>query len=131
MAFIGVFLMVLWLGQFVISRDGDLGWHIATGRVILSTHHIPTEDLFSYTMRGQPFVPHEWLAEIAFAGAYELGGFDAVALLAAVVIGATFAGLTAVMLRRGVSPLIVVPLVGLGVLASIVHWATRPHLFTF
>jgi hypothetical protein len=131
MAFIGVFFLVLWLGQFVISRDGDLGWHIATGRVILSTRHIPTEDLFSYTMRGQPFVPHEWLAEVVFAGAYGLGGFNAIALLAAVVIGATFAGLAAVMLRRGVSPLIVVPLVGLGVLASIVHWATRPHMFTF
>jgi hypothetical protein len=131
MAFIGVFFMVLWLGQFVISRDGDLGWHIATGRVILSTGHIPTEDLFSYTMPGQPFTPHEWLAEVVFAGAYQLGGFNAVALLAAVVIGATFAGLAAVMLRRGISPLIVVPLVALGVLASIVHWAARPHMFTF
>ncbi len=131
LAFIAVFLMVLWLGQFVISRDGDLGWHIVTGRVILNTHHIPTEDLFSYTAHGQPFVPHEWLAEVTFAGAYDLGGFDAIALLAAVIIGATFAGLTAVMLRRGISPLIVVPLVGLGVLASIVHWATRPHMFTF
>src|SRR5262245_65967598 len=123
--------MVLWLCQFVISRDGDLGWHIVTGRVILNTHHIPTEDLFSYTAHGQPFVPHEWLAEVTFSCAYDLGGFDAIALLAAVIIGATFAGLTAVMLRRGISPLIVVPLVGLGVLASIVHWATRPHMFTF
>src|SRR5262245_12068395 len=123
--------MVLWLCQFVISRDGDLGWHIVTGLVILNTHHIPTEDLFSYTAHGQPFVPHEWLAEVTFSCAYDLGGFDAIALLAAVVIGATFAGLTFVMLRRGVSPLIVVPLVALGVLASIVHWATRPHMFTF
>ncbi|MFL5807258.1 MAG: hypothetical protein ACJ8CR_36700 [Roseiflexaceae bacterium] len=130
-AFIGVFLLVLWLGQFVVSRDGDLGWHIATGRVILETATVPTQDLFSYTMRGQPFVPHEWLAEVAFAAAYGVGGFDAVVVLAAIVIGATFAGLLLVMLRRGVNPLIAGPLVGLGVIASIAHWAARPHMFTF
>jgi hypothetical protein len=129
--FVGVFVLVLWLGQFVISRDGDLGWHIATGQVILDTGSIPTQDLFSYTMRGQPFVPHEWLAEVLFALSYRLSGFDGVALVVAVAIGATFAGLSLVTLRRGVSPLIVLPLVGLGVLASVAHWAARPHAFTF
>jgi hypothetical protein len=131
LTFVGVFLLVLWLGQFVISRDGDLGWHIATGQIILDTGSIPTQDLFSYTMRGQPFVPHEWLAEVIFALSYRLAGFDGVALVVAGVIGATFAGLALVMLRRGVNPLIVLPLVGLGLLASVAHWAARPHAFTF
>ncbi|HEX5691578.1 MAG TPA: hypothetical protein VFX76_16305, partial [Roseiflexaceae bacterium] len=92
--FIGTFLLVLWLGEFLSNRDGDLGWHIALGRLILTSGTIPTHDLFSYTMHGQPFVPHEWLSEVAFAGVYLLGGFDGVALLTAVVIGATFAGLS-------------------------------------
>lgn len=129
--FIGTVLLVLWLGGLISNRDGDLGWHIALGRVILSTGTIPTSDLLSYTIQGQPFVPHEWFAEVIFAAAYQLGGFDGVALVTASVIGATFAGLVWVMLRRGLSPLIVAPLVLLGLLVSIAHWAARPHIFTF
>jgi hypothetical protein len=131
LVFIGTFLLVLWLGQFISNRDGDLGWHIAIGRLILDTRSIPTHDLFSYTLQGQPFVPHEWLAEVVFAAVYALGGFDGVALMTALVIALTFGGLAAVMLRRGVSPLVVLPLSALGVLTSVAHWATRPHIFTF
>jgi hypothetical protein len=131
LVFVGTLLLVLWLGQFISNRDGDLGWHIAIGRLILDTHSIPTQDLFSYTLPGRPFVPHEWLSEVAFAAIYALGGFDGVALMTALVIGATFGGLAAVMLRRGVSPLLVLALSGLGVLTSVAHWATRPHIFTF
>src|SRR5262245_43017298 len=124
-------MLVLWLGQFISNRDGDLGWHIAIGRLILDTHSIPTRDLFSYTLQGQPFVPHEWLAEVAFAAVYALGGFDGVALMTALVVAVPFAGLAPVLLRRGVSPLIVLPLSALGMLTSVAHWATRPHIFTF
>src|SRR5262249_31750358 len=70
-------------------------------------------------------------AEVAFATVYALGGFDGVAIMTALVIAVTFAGLAAVMLRRGVSPLVVLPLSALGMLASVAHWATRPHIFTF
>jgi hypothetical protein len=129
--FIATLLLVLWLGSFISSRDGDLGWHIALGRVILETGTVPTSDFLSHTMQGRPFVPHEWLAEVIFAALYGVGGFDAVALLTASAIALTFAGLLAVMLCRGVSPLVAGPLVGLGMLASIVHWAARPHIFTF
>jgi hypothetical protein len=128
--FICTIFLILWLGQFISNRDGDLGFHIAIGRLILDTMSIPTQDVFSYTMLGHPFVPQEWLSEIIFAATYMAGGFDAVALLTATVIGATFGGIAAVMLRRGVSPLVVLPLVALGVLVSIGHLATRPHVFT-
>lgn len=130
MVFIGTLFLVLWLGQFISNRDGDLGFHIAIGRLILSTGQIPTQDVFSYTMYGRPFVPQEWLSEIIFAATYDIGGFDGIALLTAAFIGATFAGIAAVMLRRGVNPLVMLPLVALGVLVSIGHWATRPHVFT-
>lgn len=131
LVFLATMFLVLWLGPFISNRDGDLGWHIAIGRVIIEQGAIPTTDLFSFSMLGEPFVPHEWLSEVFLAAAYQLGGFTGVALLTAVVIATTFAGLTAVMLQRGVHLLIILPLIGLGVLASIAHWATRPHVFTF
>jgi hypothetical protein len=130
-AFVGVFLFVLLLGQFLSNRDGDLGRHIAVGRAILSARQIPTLDLFSYPLRGQVFVPHEWLAEIAFAASHHVAGFSGVAWLTACAIALPFGGLMATMLRRGVRPLVAGTLLTLGVLSSISHWAARPHVFTF
>jgi hypothetical protein len=131
LVFIVVVLLVLWLGGFVTIRDGDLGWHIATGRVILSTGSVPQVDLFSYTNPGQRFIAHEWLAEIIFAITFAATGFGGIMLLIGAVIGLTFAGLTTIMIRRGINVFITIPLVALGVLASIAGWAPRPHIFTF
>jgi hypothetical protein len=82
-------------------------------------------------MPGEPFVPHEWLAEVGFALAHAAGGFRGVALLTALCIATAFRGLMATMLRRGASPLLAGLLFGLGLLTSMVHWAARPHVFTF
>jgi hypothetical protein len=129
--FIVVVLLVLWLGSFITIRDGDLGWHIATGRVILSTGAVPQVDLFSYTDPSRRFIPHEWLAEVIFASIFAVAGFGGVVLLISAIIGLTFAGLTTIMIRRGINVFITIPLIALGVLTSIAHWAPRPHMFTF
>jgi hypothetical protein len=131
LVFIGVLLLVLWLGSFVMVRDSDFGWHIATGRVIINTGSVPQTDLFSYTDPGRRYIPHEWLAEVIFALVFSAGGFTGLMLLTAGLIALTFAGLTAVLLDRGVSAAITLPLVTLGVLTSVAHWAPRPHIFTF
>ena len=55
--------------------DPDMWWHLKMGQIILTTHTIPTTDLFSYTTNHHAWVPHEWLAQVLIYSAYSLGGY--------------------------------------------------------
>src|SRR5512142_1291646 len=87
--FIAVLLIPAVLGSStMIFNDGDVSWHIATGRWILAHHAIPHTDPFSFTWAGKPWVPIEWLAEVLYASAYEFAGYGGVAaLVTAALIG--------------------------------------------
>ena len=54
---------------FVIAviplKDPDLFWHLANGRLILSSDSIPRSDPFSFTMYGKEWICHEWLSDVA------------------------------------------------------------------
>src|SRR4051794_6681780 len=71
--------------------DGDTLTHIVVGRWTLEHWAIPFHDPFSFTMRGQTWVPHEWLAEIVFAFAYDRLGWGGVVATAALSAGTAFA----------------------------------------
>jgi len=80
---IGVILIPGLLGSSAtIFNDGDVSWHLATGRWILDHGAIPHTDPFSFTWVGQPWVPFEWLAEVVLAGSFRLAGYSGVAALA-------------------------------------------------
>jgi hypothetical protein len=51
------------------------------GQVIFITHHIPTQDVFSYTACLHPIIPQEWLSELAIFCAYKTGGYSGLMLL--------------------------------------------------
>ena len=54
-------------------RSYDLWWHLATGRLMASDGRIPTEDPFSFTRPGTPWLDHEWVFQrLAYEG-YSLG----------------------------------------------------------
>ncbi|HUE80060.1 MAG TPA: hypothetical protein VMN38_10570 [Sphingomicrobium sp.] len=83
-------VFVLFLPPLLASKpglfdDGDVSWHVAAGRWILANGRVPDTDPFSFTMAGQPWVAHEWLAEIVYAVAFNAAGY---AGLAAVVAAA-------------------------------------------
>lgn len=79
---VGVLLLPAALGSSqTIFNDGDVSWHIATGRWILQHHALPMTDPFSFTWAGKPWVPIEWLAEVIYAAAYGLAGYSGVAAI--------------------------------------------------
>ena len=57
-------------------RPHDFWWHMAVGREILTTGHIPTVDTFSFTAAGTPYPSYQmfWLPEVALYVTYTLGG---------------------------------------------------------
>jgi hypothetical protein len=76
--------MVALLAAFQFSEntvDPDLWGHIVFGRQILQSGAIPKVEMYSWTAHGQPWINHEWLAEVALGGAHALLGGGGVLLL--------------------------------------------------
>jgi len=115
----------------ILSADGDAARHRLTGEYILATGSVPTVDVFSHTMPGQPFVAKEWLAEVLSALAYRGLGWGGVVLLHAAVVGLAFAVLFWHARIRRAPALLALVVVGAAVAASTVHWLARPHVWTF
>ena len=125
-----VFLFTRMQGVRSLLGDGDTGWHIRTGQWILANHKVPTQDMFSFTMPGQPWFAWEWLwdvgADVIF-GRFGLGG---VVLVSFFIICLTFALLYRLIVRRSQNVLVAIGLTVLSAAGSTVHWLARPHLFT-
>ncbi len=69
--------------------DPDSWWHIKTGADILAAGALPVTDSYSHSFFGKPWIAQEWLSQIILALAYAGGGWNGVALLAALAAAAT------------------------------------------
>ncbi len=54
--------------------DGDTWWHLLAGERILSTHHWPTSDIYSFSAPGAEWIAYEWLSEVILAWVARLAG---------------------------------------------------------
>jgi hypothetical protein len=67
----------------------DLYWHLAIARSIVA-HGFPRTDPFAFSTDAIAWSPPEWLGELAFGGAYAIGGLSGTAVLALTAIAACF-----------------------------------------
>src|SRR5215475_4696513 len=95
----GVYVLLTALAPRLLS-DPDTYSHIALGRWILEHHAVPMTDPFSATLRGTHWVAFEWLSQVAFAIAHEIGGWVGVVALAAAAVATAFALLARFLLRE-------------------------------
>lgn len=70
----GILLLIIKLFHGGIG-DPDTWWHLAAGQYIVENGTIPKQDIFSWTLAGQPWITHEWLPEVFFYLAYLAGQF--------------------------------------------------------
>ena len=126
-----VFVTILALGLFAMAargvHDPDVWWHLRAGQEIVTTHHVPRQDSFSYTRYGQPWVAHEWLAEVLFYLIFRATGWTGLMLAFAGVISATFLLLYH---QCGGKPYMAGLAVVLGALATIPSWGVRPQILS-
>jgi hypothetical protein len=110
--------------------DPDVYMHIAVGRWILDHGAIPHTDVFSHSMRGVLWVPHEWLTEVILAWLYNHFGWTSQVLITA----ACLALAVAILLRALLS--YVAPIYA--IIGAILAWGmcfphllARPHVFVY
>ena len=129
--FLVVFLAALRQGNQMLNADGDLGHHLAMGRLILETGSIPQTDPFSFRTEGVAAIPHEWLVQSTYALLGDWFGLTGIVVLSALLLASAFTLVLTESTRRGGMVVAGLVMAALALAASAMHWITRPHLFTY
>jgi hypothetical protein len=130
-------LLPLWVGVAIYALlllagnrlllDPDTLWQITVGQWILDHRAVPQTDIYSFTMRGQPWISTQWLAQVMYAKAYAIAGWSGPVVLAAGAIAATFA-LLARILGRHLSESATLVFVSAALALAVGHLLARPHV---
>jgi hypothetical protein len=122
----GVYVMFVLAGNHLLI-DPDTMWQVTIGRWILDHGAVPTTDVYSFTMRGQPWISTQWLAQVAYAQVFALAGWTGPVVLASACIAATFALLTQFLASR-VSQSATLVFVAAALALTTPHLLARPHV---
>jgi hypothetical protein len=128
MAGVAAFVLVILLPGSL--GDCDMYWHIVAGQWILSHHHVPTHDPFSFSMPGTPWIAHEWGAEVLFALVYRIWSWPGLMLLIATAHGLTLGYLTRFLSAR-LEPLHALMFAALAFIMMLPHLLVRPHVLAW
>jgi hypothetical protein len=76
-------------------RPHDFWWHMALGREILDSGHIPDVDTFSYTATGRPYPSYQafWLMDVILYQVYMAGGAELIVFFHSIAITTAYAAL--------------------------------------
>ncbi len=129
--------LALWVGVAVYALfllagnrlliDPDTLWQITIGQWILDHRAVPETDVFSFTMRGQPWISTQWLAQVLFAKTYAVFGWSGPVVLSSAAIATTFA-LFAKFLNRHLSESTTLVFVAGALALAVPHLLARPHV---
>ncbi|TAJ70489.1 MAG: hypothetical protein EPO51_18355 [Phenylobacterium sp.] len=125
LAMAAIFAVVLFAPPVLL--DGDTYWHLAAGDWMIDHRRVLAVDVFSHTYAGRPWLSHEWLSEVAMAGAVRAGGWSGLLVLCGLAAAATL-GVVGSRLRQFLSPVavLVALVLVMGLMAP--SLLTRPHL---
>src|SRR6185295_19184539 len=107
--------------------DGDFWWHLKTGEYIVRNFSIPRLDFYSFTVRGKPWVAHEWLSEVIFYLVYSRAGFNTLIFIFTVL---TVLAFWIVFRRTNAHPFVKGFAVLLSVWSILPTMGVRPRTFT-
>lgn len=113
-------------------RDNSFLWHIRAGELQVDAGSVLTEDPFSFTQLGEPWLTQSWLAELLYAWSEDLsGGLGFVPPLMLVLTTVTFAAIGLVAFRRSASTFSTAVVLLLSVVLMISFLVPRPVVFSF
>jgi hypothetical protein len=109
----------------------DLAYLVRSGGVMLDTHHLLRTDVFTFTMRGRPWLNQQWGAEIPLAMLYRAGGWELLAIARAALAATAFAFVYAACRARGATRRASSWLTIASLVVSTYGLVLRPQMFAF
>jgi hypothetical protein len=107
--------------------DNSTFTHLATGRLILATGHVPTRDPYTFTALGHPWTDESWLPEILYRLVWVAFGTHGLQLLHSLMDG-LLAYLAWVIARPARNTLARLVITIWPVTISVIIWSSRPLL---
>jgi hypothetical protein len=124
-----LFVLIFNSGQGLLG-DGDTGYHIRTGEVILQTWRVPKHDIYSLHLPPLKWTAHEWMAEIIMAAIYRIAGLTGIVVFFAFLLAATHWLLYYTLRKKSQDILLCTFIAVLATATSSTHWLARPHAFS-
>lgn len=127
-----LFLLIVLIYSLSIHQivDNDIFLHIKTGEYILENRVVPSEDIFSYTIAGRPWLNNQWLAQVIFYIIYSLFNFNGLIIFKATIICLAFLVMLFTFLRRNAYSWLYFLIAAVVVIASSGRFIERPENFT-
>ncbi|MEW6768712.1 MAG: hypothetical protein AB1342_11845 [Pseudomonadota bacterium] len=122
----GVYLFVLATGNNLL-RDSDIFWQIEVGRWIAEHRAVPYTDVYSFTMKGAPWISSSWLAQVLYAVSFDKLGWAGPVILSSAAAALAFAILVSCLVRYIDSARAIIIAMIVFVL-SMPHLLARPHV---
>lgn len=130
MAFLIVFIACFTGSGGFLLGDGDTGYHIRAGEIILKDLAVPRHDPFSFITPPLPWTAHEWLSEVVMAIVHKSLGIQGIVFFFALLLSTTYWLLFRWIRSNGRNLLVDLLLLILVLLSSRIHWLARPHAFS-
>jgi len=128
--FVSLLFVLVTTSETGLLHDGDTGYHIRTGEIILKSWHVPTEDPFSNQRPPLKWTTHEWLAEVLMASIFKSAGLTGVVVFFALLLTITHWSLYYLLRSKSQNIILVTTITLLATASSSIHWLARPHIFS-
>jgi tetratricopeptide (TPR) repeat protein len=128
---IAFLLILLFVSQINTIADIDLWWGLKTGEHIVENLDIPVTDIFSHTLRGEPWIDHEWLSQVLFYLIFSGSGWIGLNILKAIIISLCFLMLFFLASSGFKKTAFSLPFLLLSVLAFGYRSSVRPEIFSY
>lgn len=78
-------IFIVLFTTFKISGDDDVFWHLATGKYVMETGHVPSTDIFGYVTQGQEWMPFEWGWDVVTYNIYKISGYEGLSVFRTII----------------------------------------------
>jgi len=95
-SFLVVLTFILLTLVFILAHgkvaDPDIWWHLHNADYLIHHHSLPRYDMYSFSVAGQPWMNHEWLAELPYYFAWRVLGLSGLQALSVAILSLIFLG---------------------------------------
>jgi hypothetical protein len=123
--------IVFYFSAMPLLDDPDVPWHLATGRLLLHTHQLPTTDPWSFASNGAPWYVLSWLWNSVLGVTEHLSGSFGVFMLSVTLCASLLAAQTIRLTHFTIEREAILLTLILSTLCMVDFVSARPHLLGY